>query len=411
MNFHHINTIFKKEFTDLFRDKKTIIGTLIVPLLLFPLLMLIMGGGLGSMMNDAFEDPAKAHIAVALHEDATEDMFAFAQNELFAGTEIEITRPEDLQSSLENGDISVILELEPDFRQKLDSNIPLSAKLVYNEMDSNTAIRAEAVAALINRYNTITVYARLDALGISPDILTPITAQNVTLSDYFGVTNRSGSQNMFLQMMLPYLAAILAASSGLSAAVDMIAGEKERNTLEPLLSTAANRSSVLFGKFLVVVAFTMLGVIAQGIGMAIGFSIFGSNFAGSFMSGGINISAGVLLLVLLGFILMGMTFSCIAISLSAVSKTYKEAQTYSSYVVFIPMIIGFFSMFMSAKDVSLWMMFVPVMNIVSAMKLVLGGNADLLYLLCGVGSSLIYMLLALSLVRRLFSKEKYMFRS
>lgn len=59
MNFHHIGTIFKKEFTDLFRDKKTIIGTLIVPLLLFPLLMLIMGGGLGSMMNDVLEDPTK----------------------------------------------------------------------------------------------------------------------------------------------------------------------------------------------------------------------------------------------------------------------------------------------------------------------------------------------------------------
>ena len=362
-------------------------------------------------MNDVLEDPTKAHITIALHEDATEDMLNFAKNELFAETEIEITRPENLQSALENGDISVILELDPDFRQKLSGNIPLSAKLVYNEMDSNTAMRADAVASLIERYNTLTVYARLEALGVSPDILTPITAQSVTLSDYFGVTNRSGSQNMFLQMMLPYLAAILAASSGLSAAVDMIAGEKERNTLEPLLSTAANRSSVLFGKFLVVVAFTMLGVVAQGIGMTIGFSIFGSNFAGSFMSGGINISAGVLLLVLLGFILMGMTFSCIAISLSAVSKTYKEAQTYSSYVVFIPMIIGFFSMFMSARDVSLWMMFVPVMNIVSSMKLVLGGSADFIYLLCGVGSSLVYMLLALSLVRRLFSKEKYMFRS
>lgn len=89
-------------------------------------------------MNDVLEDPTKAHITIALHENATEDMLAFAKNELFAGTEIEIARPENLQSALENGDISVILELEPDFRQKLDSNIPLSAKLVYNEMDSNT---------------------------------------------------------------------------------------------------------------------------------------------------------------------------------------------------------------------------------------------------------------------------------
>ncbi len=97
-------------------------------------------------------------------------------------------------------------------------------------------------------------------------------------------------------MMLPYLAAILLATSGLGVAIDMIAGEKERCTLEPLLSTAADRNSILLGKFLTVLTVTLLGVIAQAIGMVLGFSILGSSAGVSFMSGGINLSAGVIII-------------------------------------------------------------------------------------------------------------------
>ena len=128
------------------------------------------------------------------------------------------------------------------------------------------------------------------------------------------------------------------------------------------------------------------------------------------MSGGINLSAGVIILALLCLVLMGMTFSCITISISAVSRTYKEAQTYSSYVVMLPMIIGVSSMFMQASDVSAVTMLIPVLNVVASLKLVLGGVVNYAYLALAVGSSLLYMILALALVRRLFAKEKYIFR-
>ena len=392
MKLKHIGIVYKKELKDLLRDKKTVFSTFILPLILFPLIMFLLGGGMGSFMGDVsenpYETPVKAYVEPA----------PGAQEK------------DEAQQLLADGAIEVVLKLDEDFADKLEAPLPAQVTVVYDEMSTNSQAKASAIMQMIELYNTRVGYERLEALGVSPEILRPAAAEMSTFSAYYGVANREGSDNMFLQMMLPYLAAILLATSGLGVAIDMIAGEKERCTLEPLLSTAADRNSILLGKFLTVLTVTLLGVIAQAIGMVLGFSILGSSAGVSFMSGGINLSAGVIILALLCLVLMGMTFSCITISISAVSRTYKEAQTYSSYVVMLPMIIGVSSMFMQSSDISAVTMIIPVLNVVASLKLVLSGAVNYAYLALAAGSSLLYMLLALAFVRRLFAREKYIFR-
>lgn len=409
MKFRHIKIVYKKELKDLLRDKKTVFSTFILPLILFPLIMFLMGGGMGSLMGDVSDNPYETPVNMYVEpvQGARE-----AAREIFAGSKVNFVEdePEEAEKLFADGEIEVLLKLEEDFASKLEAQVPARVTVVYDEMSTNSQAKLSSVMQLIELYNTRVGYERLEALGVSPEILSPAVSETVTLSSYYGLSNREGSDNMFLQMMLPYLAAILLATSGLGVAIDMIAGEKERCTLEPLLSTGADRNSILLGKFLTVLSVTMLGVIFQAAGMALGFSILGSSAGLSFMSGGINLSAGVIILALLCLVLMGMTFSCITISISAVSRTYKEAQTYSSYVVMLPMIIGVSSMFMQASDVSAVTMLIPVLNVVASLKLVLGGVVNYAYLALAVGSSLLYMILALALVRRLFAKEKYIFR-
>ena len=409
MKFKHIMIVYKKELHDLVRDKKTVFSTFILPLILFPLIMFLMSGGLSGFMGDIDEDPfnTSVNLYVEPSKGAQE-----AARDIFSGSKVNFidAGPEEAEKLFADGKIDAVLKLEEDFGQKLEQQIPAGITIVFDEMSTNSQAKASAIAQMISAYNQKIGYERLAALGVSPEILTPAVSDMVSYSKYYGVTGRQGSDNMFLQMMLPYLAAILLAASGLGVAIDMIAGEKERATLEPLLSTGADRNSILLGKFLIVLTVTLLGVIAQAAGMAAGFSILGSNSGMGFMSGGISLSAGVIILALLCLVLMGMTFSCITISISAVSRTYKEAQTYSSYVIMLPMIIGVSSMFMQASDVSAVTMVIPVLNVVASLKLVLGGAVNYAYLALAAGSSLLYMLIALGLVRRLFAKEKYMFR-
>ena len=409
MKFKHIKIVYKKELKDLLRDKKTVFSTFILPLVLFPLIMFLMGGGMGNLMGDVGENPYET--PVNMYVEPAQGARQAAQ-EIFSGSKVNFIDAEqdEAEDMFADGEIDVVLRLEEDFASKIEEQIPSQVTVVYDEMSTNSQAKASSVMQMIEMYNQRVGYERLEALDISPSILSPAPANMITYSDYYGVTNREGSDNMFLQMMLPYIAAILLATSGLGVALDMIAGEKERCTLEPLLSTGADRNSILLGKFLIVLTVTLLGVVAQAIGMVLGFSILGASAGISFMSGGINLSAGVIILALLCLVLMGMTFSCITISISAVSRTYKEAQTYSSYVVMLPMIIGVASMFMQASDISAVTMVIPVLNVVASLKLVLSGVMNYGYLALAVGSSLLYMILALTLVRRLFAKEKYIFR-
>ena len=76
----------------------------------------------------------------------------------------------------------------------------------------------------------------------------------------------------------------------------------------------------------------------------------------------------------------------------------------------LPMIIGVSSMFMQSSDISAVTMIIPVLNVVASLKLVLSGAVNYAYLALAAGSSLLYMLLALAFVRRLFAREKYIFR-
>lgn len=412
INFKHVLIVFKKEMKDLFRDRKTIIGSLLVPLIIFPLLMLVLSGGLGKMMSGVGGGAGEVEMSVYVKGSENDhELLNFAKDTLFANSKVKCALPADPQKALEDKDIVAIIEItDPNYYDNIINEKTVPIKIVYDEMNPDT--RLDALTAVIARFNSAVLEQRLIDRGISPEVLTPVRSDYVTYSEYFNIEKREGSENMFLQMMLPYIAAIFVATAGLGAAIDLVAGEKERNTLEPLLSTAANRNSILVGKFFVVVVFTMLGVLSQSIGMLSGFSVLARNSGmDDFMSGGVNLSVGVWLLAFAELILMGMTFSCITLSISAMSRSYKEAQTYSGYVVFIPAVVGMASMFMTAADIQWWMMLLPVINVVASLKLVLGGGINYTFLLVGVLSSLVYMLCALYFVRKLFSKEKYLFRA
>jgi len=98
-------------------------------------------------------------------------------------------------------------------------------------------------------------------------------------------------------------------------------------------------------------------------------------------------------------------------SLSTYAKSFKEAQTYMSFLLIIVMIPAFSTMLMQPNDIPAYMFLVPVMNTLAAFKIVLGGSINYFYLLMALGSSLVYVGITLWLAATLFKKEKVLFRS
>jgi ABC-type Na+ efflux pump, permease component len=212
---------------------------------------------------------------------------------------------------------------------------------------------------------------------------------------------------------LPLMVSLLVAIGGIPAATDLVAGEKERNTFEPLLTTKPDRASLLFGKYLTVTLFSLVSVAAIVIGMGLGYAINPNSLSMGTgeQIGGFSVDPLAAFLSIIITIALGFTFSGIQIAISTYAKSFREAQTYLSFLIFAAMIPGYATMFMQPNDLQTIMFVLPVMNTIAAFKMLLGGLINYMNLVLALVTSVFYVGATLWLSTRLFKKEKFLFRS
>jgi len=106
-----------------------------------------------------------------------------------------------------------------------------------------------------------------------------------------------------------------------------------------------------------------------------------------------------------------MTFSGLQLAISTYARSFKEGQTYLSMLMFVVMIPAYATMMIMPNDIQMYMYLIPVLNTVSAFKLVLGGMTNYTGLILAVATSLVYVVLSLLIAASMFKNEKYLFRS
>ena len=183
-------------------------------------------------------------------------------------------------------------------------------------------------------------------------------------------------------------------------------------TLEPLLTTRASRLSILLGKYFTINIFTFVSVLSTLAGFVISYIINPETITmGMGNVGGVKLQPAAVLLTLAVIVLMGMTFSGIQLAISTFARSFKEGQTYLSMLIFAVMIPSYASMMMQANDIKMYMFSVPVLNTISSLKMILGGVFDYSKLFLALGTSVLYVVLALYLSVLMFKKESVLFRS
>lgn len=403
MNPRHVWIVFRKEVRDIIRDKKTLLTSILVPMIMIPALNLLVGGG-----AEKFQKNLSENIAIAISEaSSTAETKALVQNEIIRDfPNIHLIEPGDTAKAIKDGEVRVALNFEKDYAQKLKEGKPFSITLEYDKNSTKSEVGVDIVRNAIEKFNKKVVVSRITALGANPDILEPVRIEENS------VVPEKQSGNMMLMMMLPMMMGILMVVGGIPAATDLVAGEKERNTFEPLLTTKPGRASILIGKYLTVTLFSFTSVVATMAGFVIGYLINPKSMSmGMESGGGFAIPATALLLVILISITQGMTFAGIQIALSTYAKSFKEAQTYLSFLIFIAMVPSYATMFMQPSEVPLYMFLVPILNTISSFKIVLGGAINYASLALALISSLAYVAISLWLAASLFNKEKVLFRS
>jgi len=400
----HIWTVFKKEVRDLSRDKRTLLISIVVPMVIIPLINILVGGGMEKLQKDISEN-----VSIALSDESrTDDIVDLVKNKLFKDNKnITLLDTDNAIEALKQDKVRLVLGIDKDYKSKIAEGKPFKIDISYNKSKTKSEGSIWIIRQEIEKFNRSIMNDRIVALGKSPEFLEPVKIEEKNVAD------EAKTSTSMLAMMLPIIIVILMTVGGVPAATDLVAGEKERNTLEPLLTTKPKRISILLGKYFTVTLFSFVTVIASIFGLIVGYILNPSslNLGTSQNISGFFVPIPALILAILLAMALGMTFAGIQVALSTYAKSFKEAQVYLSFLMIAAMIPAYANFFTQPGDIPFYYYFIPVINTVSAFKVVLGGTINYLHLFVAFISSAVHVIIALGIAVSMFNKEKVLFRS
>lgn len=381
-----LRKIYVKELKDCFRDRRTLILTVLLPI--------IMMSGMTFFYENMISDGEGDTFQLAVEESSM-----IEAERILSGVEnIELIESPNLEQSIQDGDAQVGLELTPNFIEATQNGEEASVTLVGDSFSQkSTQLNAIIVNALTVFEKTVVV-GNLQAGGIDPSIMQPFT---ITQEE---MTNEDPNVDM-LAFLIPLILSIaIGVGSGPSAA-DLFAGEKEKKTMEALLMTPVKRSTLLLAKWLTIATIgSVIGIITLAV-VALEISLLTENLKNAVSFGDdayLIIGIGILLSV----IYAAFTASLIMIT-SIVAKTIKEAGSYSSPVMMIAMFLAMIIVGGGVNELTTYHFAVPIMNLFTLLKELMFGIIDYEHILLAFGSNIACMIIFFVIGRILFMKDKW----
>jgi len=335
--------VFLKEVRENLRDRRTVINTLVTGPLMAPLIFVLMMQTLVMRELDKAEKPLPLPVAGA--EYAPNLVAALRQQN------VEIKpAPADAERAVRERDADMVLRIPPDFATLWKKGESSQVEIVYDESQRDTNGAVSRLRGLLGQYNRQTSALRLVARGLSPAITQPIAIAERDQS-----TPQSRSSNLF--SMLPYFFILGGFIGGMALAIDTTAGERERQSLEPLLANPVPRWQILAGKLGATTAFAITTVLL---------SILAFAFVGQFMPTekiGMTLEIGARFVVCTVFVMLPLAalLATLQTLVAAFAKSYREAQTYVSLLMFVPVIPTLLLTLVPFKALT-WMYTVPLMG-------------------------------------------------
>lgn len=220
-----------------------------------------------------------------------------------------------------------------------------------------------------------------------------------------------GEAGDFLIGMLPYLVVIWAFFGGMGISSDLVAGEKDKNTLETLLISPAKRTDIVLGKFLALATICLSSSLTSVLGLAF-FAAVKVSGTEEIFKNGLGVTPLAFLIILSVLIPLVAFFASMLITVSSYARNSREAQSYLSQFSTVVIIPAVFSQFIGLTDAghSMWINFVPILNTANCIRSALLGKSDPVSVLVTVAVSLVIAIIAVRLTVHLFNREEVLVR-
>ncbi len=420
----NIITIFRKEFLDLSRDKRTMRTMLLIPIFLYPVIITLVSQFMSNQTKKAAEEGLRIGVIengneasfvnfnsenvnnmAALAKDSAALQKALDANEVVAPAKIVMlhTDTSAIRSLIDADSVDAIFWFAPGFDSSLAHMQPADYKMFYNS--SKHEFKVGMIFNLHDAYKGYVVKNRLAQLQLNETVIDPFTAD--TDNDLASTQEQTGQ---IIGGILPYFFIIFCLLGCMYPGIDMGAGEKERGTLETLLVSSASRSEIYIGKFLVVTLCGFISACAALIGMAIALKI-NSSIPASISDAIFHVLNPSSLVMILSILLpLNIFFASVILALSIMAKSFKEAQTMVSPLMILavlPSMIGF----LPGVTHNLSTAWIPILNVSLGTKAIISGTVETLPLIITYVSLILYALIGLFVSVRFFNDEKNIARS
>lgn len=402
LRFNVVFEIAKKELLELVRDKKNLFMMLILPILIYPILMV----GMSQIMMLSMNDMSSQDINVVVSKSVPKETISYIEkSKLAKGSKengkivikkLDSKTDKEIKNLVKNGKYDAYL----DFEENKNYNIYLDT----TEDKSN--ITDKTLESILTDYKNDMVEKKLSDANLKPDeTLNPINIEKKTVAE------KQEEAGSLIGRILPVILITSVLTGAIYPAVDIIAGEKERGTLETLFTLPIKNIELVSGKY-IAIAFTaiitaFMNMLSLGATMAYYVAMTGEVSSGA-LSFDFSKMTIPLVITILSIIFFVMVVAALSMCICSFSTSYKEAQNSLTPLMLVIMLPSYSSMVPNLKLDNITAM-IPVVNISLLIKSVFSMESNISLMAIVLISTIVFIGISLVILGKIFNSESILF--
>tara|TARA_E500000081_G_scaffold102358_1_gene103596 strand:- start:470 stop:1678 length:1209 start_codon:yes stop_codon:yes gene_type:complete len=397
-------TLLVKEIVHLFRDTKTIVQTVVVPTFITPLLI---GAVIWYISSIAVDEGKKTYDVAVYDQNNTELTINLQESERL--NVLLMDSIDQVIDDVTNDNSEIGISLGSDFTSQLKNN--LSGEItIYSKNLDNFSQAQGIVSDIIDEYDDQIRNERLNNLNVDENFINPITVldEDLTSNEEFAGSIIGG--------ILAFLFIVYIMSGSMYPAIDLGAGEKERGTMETLISTNISSVDIIIGKMFSVTSSAVLTAIFSLLGFAVPLIVIFLFYGDSIPENAFEIISAIVnpvaIVAMFGLLIpLSIFMGAFMLAISIYSKNPKEASLLLGNAVIIFFIPAYVPLINPGIELDLVGSLIPCYSFALHTNALIAGNTDWFLYGATLISNILYCSIAIYVTYIMFDDEKIIFRN
>ena len=393
-----IFSIFKKELTDVLRDRRTLFFMIVIPVIVMPLIFI------GSIKFQEYQSKKSDEkvLNIGLINKTSDSQirdYLLDQKGVYLVEDIDL---DSLELGIKNDSLQGGLYIHKNFINDISANAMGEVEVYYKSSDLMSKAKNRIYNAL-DIYKNEVVSERLSEFNVDKGLLEPLDIINKDMS------TKKETIGKAVGGLIPYMLVIFIFLGAMYPAIDLGAGEKERGSLETLLSSPATKFEITVGKLMVVSLAGMVSGLISVVGISAPFYFLG-NIPDQIKSTVLEIiSPFIIVSVIILMIPIAIFFASMLLSISFYARSFKEAQSLMgplNIIIIVPLMLTLGP----GIEIDHITALIPLINVGLLTKEILAGSAQPIYFIETLSSLLFFAAIGIRFSVYWFNKENTIFR-